>query len=94
MTSGEDKSVYIANFLKFVIIDEPALDVTPILQKKLTVEQMFKTAEDFFLSIGWPKLPHLFWKRSLFKEPKDRNVTCHASAWDFSVVRNGSEDVR
>lgn len=81
-------------FLKFVIIDEPALDVTPILQKNYTVDQMFKTAEDFFVSIGWPKLPHSFWKKSLFVEPKDRNVTCHASAWDLSVIRNGSKDVR
>ena len=29
-------------------------------------------------------LPETFWERSLFTKPKDREVVCHASAWDVS----------
>jgi peptidyl-dipeptidase A len=35
-------------------------------------------------------VPPTFWERSLFTKPRDRDVVCHASAWDIDLV----EDVR
>jgi peptidyl-dipeptidase A len=44
---------------------------------------MVKYGEGFFASLGLTKLPDSFWKRSMFKRPADREVVCHASAWDI-----------
>jgi peptidyl-dipeptidase A len=65
--------------------NEPPLDVT----KKLVAggydaKKMVKLGEQFFLSLGFEKLPDEFWTRSLFTRPKDREVVCHASAWDVT----------
>jgi peptidyl-dipeptidase A len=38
--------------------------------------------ERFFTSLGFDPLPKTFWERSLFVRPRDRDVVCHASAWD------------
>ena len=48
--------------------------------------KMVKTGEGFFTSLGLPALPETFWERSLFLKPKDREVVCHASAWDLDNV--------
>jgi peptidyl-dipeptidase A len=62
---------------------EPSLDVTKkIKQKKLDEKAMVKVAEQFFVSLGMDPLPATFWERSLLKRPQDREVVCHASAWD------------
>jgi len=62
---------------------EPSLDVgKKLVAKKVTPVQMVKLAEGFFTSLGFPPLPDTFWKRSLFARPRDREVVCHASAWD------------
>ncbi len=62
---------------------EPSLDVGKrLVEKKVSPTQMVKTAEDFFTSLGFPPLPQTFWERSLFTRPRDREVVCHASAWD------------
>ncbi|KAL3276706.1 hypothetical protein HHI36_012076 [Cryptolaemus montrouzieri] len=59
-------------------------DITKNLKKQnYTVEKIFRTAEDFFTSIGLPKMVDLFWKKSIFTKPSDRNIICHASAWEF-----------
>ena len=42
--------------------------------------------EGFFKSLGFDPLPETFWKRSLFVKPRDRDVVCHASAWDVDNV--------
>lgn len=44
---------------------------------------MVKTAESFFTSLGFAPLPQTFWTRSMFTRPRDREVVCHASAWDI-----------
>ena len=44
---------------------------------------MVKTGQAFFSSLGFAELPDTFWKRSLFEKPADRDVVCHASAWDI-----------
>lgn len=66
-----------------------SLDVTSALEKQGYDEiKMVKTAEVFFTSLGLPELPESFYENSLIKKPKDRNVVCHASAWDLD---NGND---
>lgn len=62
---------------------EAALDVTrKIKQRKIDEKGLVKLGESFFVSLGLDPLPATFWERSLFKKPADREVVCHASAWD------------
>lgn len=64
---------------------EAPLDVTKkIKQKKLDEKAMVRIGEEFFVSLGMDPLPATFWERSLFKKPADREVVCHASAWDVT----------
>lgn len=44
--------------------------------------RMVKTGENFYSSLGFAPLPQTFWERSLITRPRDREVVCHASAWD------------
>ena len=48
-------------------------------------QNMTRIAEDFYVSLGFPKLPDSFWKNSLLVQPRDRDVVCHASAWDMNL---------
>jgi peptidyl-dipeptidase A len=58
-------------------------DLTAILaQKKVDALGMVHYGENFFKSLGFAPLPETFWERSLFVKPRDREVVCHASAWD------------
>jgi peptidyl-dipeptidase A len=64
--------------------DKSGVDVTELLKKKnLDAKGMVKYGEGFFTSLGFEKLPATFWERSLFVKPADRDVVCHASAWDI-----------
>ena len=66
---------------------DPGYDVTALLKKKNTDwKQMVKYGEGFFVSLGFDRLPQTFWERSLFLKPADREVVCHASAWDVDAV--------
>ena len=59
-------------------------DVTKALKAQGYDEiKMVKQAESFFTSLGFEPLPETFWQRSQFVQPKDRDVICHASAWDI-----------
>jgi peptidyl-dipeptidase A len=61
----------------------PGYDLTAILkQRKTDAIQMTKYGEGFFTSLGFAPLPKTFWERSMFTRPRDRDVVCHASAWD------------
>jgi peptidyl-dipeptidase A len=40
------------------------------------------TADNWYQSIGFAPLPASFWERSMITRPRDREVVCHASAWD------------
>jgi peptidyl-dipeptidase A len=51
---------------------------------------MVRSGERFFTSLGFEPLPKTFWERSLFTKPADREVVCHASAWDV----DNDEDLR
>jgi peptidyl-dipeptidase A len=59
-------------------------DLTALLKaKKVDEREMVRYGERFFTSLGFDPLPQTFWERSLFVQPKDRDVVCHASAWDI-----------
>ena len=47
--------------------------------------EMVKSAENFYKSMGMGELPESFWERSQFIKPRDRDVVCHASAWDMDM---------
>src|SRR5450759_3911539 len=65
---------------------DPGYDLTQILKsRKTNDQQMVKYGEGFFTSLGFAPLPETFWKRSLFVKPRDRDVVCHASAWDVDA---------
>ena len=53
-------------------------------------KQMTERAQDFYTSLGMPKLPESYWTTTQFIKPMDRDVVCHASAWDMNM----SGDVR
>lgn len=69
------------------LMDSPkpaqSYDLTKILvARKTDPKGMVKYGENFFTSLGFAPLPQTFWERSLFTKPVDRDVVCHASAWD------------
>lgn len=71
----------------YSLMDSPKLaqsyDLTKILQDLQTdAKGMVRYGEAFFTSLGFAPLPKTFWERSLFTKPADRDVMCHASAWD------------
>ncbi|XP_036428070.1 angiotensin-converting enzyme [Colossoma macropomum] len=45
--------------------------------------RMFNESERFFTSLGLMAMPDEFWQKSMLEKPTDREVVCHASAWDF-----------
>jgi peptidyl-dipeptidase A len=66
-------------------------DLTQLLQaKSYDPIKMVKTGEGFFSSLGFEPLPDTFWERSQFVKPADREVICHASAWDI----DNKDDIR
>jgi len=59
-------------------------DLSQLLQAKgLDAQGMVHYGENFYKSLGFDPLPASFWERSLFVKPRDRDVVCHASAWDI-----------
>jgi peptidyl-dipeptidase A len=54
-----------------------------LLAKNVDAQGMVRYGEGFFKSLGFEPLPTTFWQRSLFTKPRDRDVVCHASAWDI-----------
>jgi len=59
-------------------------DLTALLKaKNLDAKGMVRYGEGFYKSLGFAPLPETFWQRSLFTKPADRDVVCHASAWDL-----------
>ena len=64
-------------------------DLTQILKSRNTdPKQMVRYGESFFTSLGFEQLPPTFWERSLFTKPADRDVVCHASAWDIDFEKD------
>jgi peptidyl-dipeptidase A len=68
---------------------DDGIDLTKILKaKKVDAKEMVRYGERFFTSLGFDPLPETFWERSLFTKPRDREVVCHASAWDVDNVND------
>ncbi len=64
-------------------------DLTQILKARNTEpKQLVRYGESFFTSLGFAQLPGTFWERSLFTKPVDRDVVCHASAWDVDFEKD------
>lgn len=60
--------------------------LTDILkQRKTSALDMVRAGERFYSSLGFEPLPPTFWQRSQFTRPRDRDVVCHASAWDVDL---------
>ena len=67
------------------------LDVdTTLKTKDYSPQEMTRSAENFYVSLGMARLPDTFWERSMFTKPEDREVVCHASAWGL----DGGNDIR
>ena len=63
---------------------DPGFDLTERLQHAGVDErEMVRYGERFFTSLGFEALPETFWERSQFVQPVDRDVVCHASAWNL-----------
>uniref|UniRef100_A0A8C6M1L5 Angiotensin-converting enzyme n=1 Tax=Nothobranchius furzeri TaxID=105023 RepID=A0A8C6M1L5_NOTFU len=64
--------------------DKPNVDVTAEMVKQgYNATHMFRVAEEFFTSLDLAEMPKEFWEGSMLVKPEDREVVCHASAWDF-----------
>ncbi|MEZ5531538.1 MAG: M2 family metallopeptidase [Steroidobacteraceae bacterium] len=61
-----------------------------LVAQKWDAKRMTQSAESFYTSIGFQALPATFWERSMLVRPRDREVVCHASAWDMGT----DDDVR
>ncbi|MFL6463302.1 MAG: M2 family metallopeptidase [Bryobacteraceae bacterium] len=69
----------------------PTNDLGKVLQaKQVDARGVVQYGERFFQSLGFSALPETFWQRSMLTKPRDRDVVCHASAWDV----NNDQDVR
>lgn len=65
----------------------PGYSLTDILRRRKTTPQdMVRIGERFYTSLGLSPLPDAFWRNSLFVKPADRDVVCHASAWNVDYV--------
>jgi peptidyl-dipeptidase A len=70
---------------------DPGYDLTALLLANgYDAKKMVETGEAFFSSLGFEPLPDTFWERSQITKPADREVVCHASAWDL----DGADDIR
>jgi peptidyl-dipeptidase A len=64
---------------------QPSLDLgAALVRQRYDPTRMVKLGEAFFTSLGLAPLPESFWERSQLTKPRDREVVCHASAWDVT----------
>jgi peptidyl-dipeptidase A len=54
--------------------------------KSYDAVKMVRAGEGFYSSLGFAPLPDTFWTRSMLTKPADREVVCHASAWDVDNI--------
>jgi peptidyl-dipeptidase A len=68
---------------------DPGYNLDQVLtSRKTDAKQMVRYGENFYKSLGMQALPETFWERSLFTKPQDRDVVCHASAWDLDTKKD------
>jgi hypothetical protein len=71
--------------------NKSSVDPTPaMMAQNFTVRRMFEMGSDFFVSMGLKPVPETFFNFSMLEKPSDREVVCHATAWDF----NDGQDFR
>lgn len=71
--------------------DKPSSDPSDEMRRQnYTVERMFRMGDEFYRSMGLKGVPPTFWNLSMLERPSDREVVCHATAWDF----NDAQDFR
>ncbi|XP_073942653.1 angiotensin-converting enzyme-like isoform X3 [Choristoneura fumiferana] len=64
--------------------DKKEIDVTQAMKdQNYTPLKMFKMSDEFFRSLNLTAMPEKFWQNSIIEKPTDREIVCHASAWDF-----------
>ncbi|EDW02930.1 GH10960 [Drosophila grimshawi] len=64
--------------------EKPFVDVKSEMERQeYSVQKLFQLGDQFFQSLGMRALPPTFWNASVLERPLDREVICHASAWDF-----------
>ena len=54
-------------------------------------KDMTELAEGFYTGLGMPSMPESFYEKSQLIKPRDRDVVCHASAWQMNA---DASDVR
>ncbi len=59
-----------------------------LVRRGYTPERMVRAGEGFYSSLGLEPMPATFWERSMITRPRDREVVCHASAWDVDNVND------
>jgi peptidyl-dipeptidase A len=59
-------------------------------QQLQAAKELARYGDRFYISLGLDPLPAAFYERSQFIRPRDRDVDCHASAWDIDA----DEDLR
>ncbi|KAF2347543.1 Peptidase M2 peptidyl-dipeptidase A, partial [Trinorchestia longiramus] len=59
-----------------------------MLRQGYTPTKMFRLADNFYRSLGLDPVPRSFWRDSMLNRPRDRDVVCHASAWDMCNGRD------
>ncbi|CAH0702704.1 unnamed protein product [Spodoptera exigua] len=64
--------------------DKKEIDITQAMKdQNYTALKMFQMSDEFFRSLNLTAMPEKFWKNSIIEKPTDREIVCHASAWDF-----------
>ncbi len=67
----------------------PTYNLSQVLADRHTdAKGMVRYGEGFFKSLGFEPLPDTFWERSMLTRPADRDVICHASAWDIDTQKD------
>ncbi|WP_119717712.1 M2 family metallopeptidase [Cognatilysobacter tabacisoli] len=78
---------YTAQLAKYTGERTPTQEVELEQAASLAIaKQMTERAQDYYVSLGMPKLPESYWTKTQFIKPRDRDVVCHASAWDMNMA--------
>ncbi|KRG69860.1 peptidase M20 [Pseudoxanthomonas dokdonensis] len=89
--TGALQKQYQANYSRELAKAGPGLNTEQLFKVERAAQldvakQMTERAQDFYTSLGMPKLPESYWQKSQFIKPLDRDVVCHASAWDMNMA--------
>lgn len=64
--------------------DKKEVDITAAMKAQgYTAKKMFEMSDEFFQSLNLTAMPKKFWENTIMEKPTERDIVCHASAWDF-----------